>query len=161
MRACKVRAPPGIAARHPAIPSSSGSTIRRRIPRSIATDREQPMKQGVLVVEDDPVSGLFFEGVLARAGLAVTLATCGAEAAAHAAHAPHVAWLVDAHLPDGAAADWLPRLRDAAAAQPPAHAVAHTASRSPGLHARLRAAGFHTVLVKPCTGAALLACIAD
>ena len=122
-------------------------------------DREEAMKPRVLVVEDDPTTGLVFEGVLARAGLVVDLAATAAAAVSATATQAHALWLVDAHLPDGDAVALLPMLRAAAARHGAvASAVAHTASRSPALHARLRAAGHADVLVKPCPSEVLVAC---
>ncbi|WP_310094866.1 response regulator [Pseudoxanthomonas sacheonensis] len=57
-------------------------------------------------------------------------------------------WLLDANLPDGSGMDLLARLRARFPATP---ALAHTADDSLALHARLRAAGFDEVLVKPLT----------
>ena len=117
------------------------------------------MKPRVLVAEDDPTSGLFFREVLGRAGLDVALATDGAGALALAARHPFAAWLVDAHLPDGDAASLLPRLLGASAPAPPRAAIAHTASRSPALHAALLAAGYVEVLAKPFDAATLVSAV--
>ena len=109
-------------------------------------DRERAMKPRVLVVEDDPVSRAFFEAVLSGLPLEVeAVGRCDA-ALGRAAATRHALWLVDATLPDGTALTLLPGLR---AHAPEAVAVAHTASRDPGLHAALRSAGYVEVLEKP------------
>jgi DNA-binding response OmpR family regulator len=61
-------------------------------------------------------------------------------------------WLLDANLPDGSGTDLLAELRARFPATP---ALAHTADDSPALRARLLAAGFDQVLVKPLTAAQL------
>lgn len=119
-------------------------------------DREQAMKPGVLVVDDDAVTLAFFGQVLAALPIRVESAVSCAEALTRADTGRHALWLVDAHLPDGDAAMLLPRLRMRA---PDAIAFAHTASREPVLHRQLHEAGFARVLVKPLAVGELLAAV--
>lgn len=113
------------------------------------------MKPRVLVVEDAPVTRAYLLEVLAGTVDVDTASSC-AEALALAGRHRHALWLVDAHLPDGDAVALLPCLR---ACSPSGTAIAHTASRDPGLHATLRGAGFVDVLVKPIGAAALLSAL--
>lgn len=124
--------------------------------RRIATDREEPMKPRVLVVEDEPVSRAFFLEVLAGLPVDAEAAASCHEAVSLAVARPHALWLVDAHLPDGDATRLLPRLR---ATSPAGIAVAHTAARDAGLHAALASAGCAAVLLKPVAAAALAAAV--
>ena len=121
-------------------------------------DREDPMKPRVLVVEDDPVSRVFFLEVLSGLPAVVDAADGCGEAIAFARARPHALWLVDAHLPDGGAVDLLPRLRGVRG-DADAIALAHTASRHPGVHATLLGAGFADVLAKPIGASHLLATV--
>lgn len=121
-------------------------------------DREEPMKPRVLVVEDDPVSRVFFLEVLSALPAVVDAADgCGEAVACARAH-PYALWLVDAHLSDGGAVDLLPRLRGARG-DTDAVALASTASRDPGVHAALLGAGFAEVLGKPVGASNLLATV--
>lgn len=114
-------------------------------------------KPRVLLVEDDAVTRTVFTEALERAGLQVDACASLHAARIAAARSMHALWLIDAHLPDGDGCSLLAGLRRAA---PDTPAIAHTASRDAGLHARLRGAGFADVLVKPLPTAALVAAVA-
>lgn len=109
----------------------------------------------LLLVEDDPVSAAFLRDAAATLPARVDVAGSLAEARALAAE-PHDLLLVDANLPDGSGPALLRALRDAGIATP---ALAHTADADPALHARLRAAGFVDVLVKPLGASGLRAAL--
>ena len=121
-------------------------------------DREQAMKPRVLLAEDDPTTAAVFGEVLAGAGYRVDTAPTWARVEGLARAGRHALWLLDAHLPDGHACAWLPRLHATHGRAVPA--VAHTASADAAAHARLLAAGFAAVLAKPCPAAVLLTCVA-
>lgn len=110
----------------------------------------------VLLVEDDPVSCSVFTLALERSGVQVE--ACDSIGAAHAAavRSAHDLWLIDAHLPDGDGITLIAGLRARGLAT---RAIAHTASRDPSLHLRLREAGFVEVLVKPLPAADLVAAL--
>lgn len=102
----------------------------------------------LLLLEDDPVSARFLFDALqalpARIRHATTLA--GAEAIADATDA---LWVFDVRLPDGHAADLLPRLRARGLRTP---AIALTADVDDRTRRRLQDAGFAAVLGKPIPG---------
>ena len=104
------------------------------------------MKPRILLVEDDPTSRAFLLAATESLPAEVDLAGSLAEAVALAGRRDHALWLVDANLPDGSGPGLLARLRDTGLATP---AIAHTASREPREHERLRAAGFVATLAKP------------
>lgn len=112
----------------------------------------------VLLVEDDPVSSRVFTLALERSGLQVDACGCARSAREAATRAAHDLWLIDAHLPDGDGIGLIADLRRCASAT---RAIAHTASHDAALHARLRAAGFADVLVKPLPAAVLGAAVAE
>lgn len=98
----------------------------------------------VLLVEDDAISREVL--ALAVAGVpadVVAAASLRDAREALARGACFDAWLVDAHLPDGAGAELLPA-RPATTV-----ALAHTAALDGHVHEALLAAGFCEVLVKP------------
>ena len=105
----------------------------------------------ILLVEDDPVSRSFMQQVLA--GLPAQVTAADSIAAALQLEDGHDLWLIDANLPGGDGAGLLAKLRGQNASTP---AIAHTADDSPALHARLLAAGFAQVVVKPLAAAQLL-----
>lgn len=107
----------------------------------------------LLLVEDDPTSRAFLAAALRRLPAHVDTATSLGEAIARTRDRAYAAWLVDAHLPDGSGCGLLAALRVSGA---DGVALAHTASTDAALHARLRDAGFGTVLVKPLSAEALL-----
>jgi len=111
----------------------------------------------LLLLEDDAVSLAFLREALAplHADVDVALTCAQAEAAAMAGHD---LWLFDAHLPDGASADLLAKLRARGLATP---ALALTAGADATAHAGLLDAGFARVLGKPLDGAALRRAVLD
>lgn len=111
----------------------------------------------VLLVEDDPVNCSVFTLALERSGAQVHACDSVRTARAAATRGAHDLWLVDAHLPDGDGIGLLAALRAQGLST---RAIAHTASRDPSLHARLRDAGFVDVLVKPLPAAELVAALA-
>lgn len=110
----------------------------------------------LLLVEDDPVSAAFLAGACAALPALVVQAGRLAEAEAACRDAEFDLFLFDANLPDGRGEDLLRSLRDAGSATV---ALAHTADVDAGLHARLLAAGFATVLRKPLSVATLHAAL--
>lgn len=108
------------------------------------------MKPRLLLVEDDSVSCSFM--VAALQALPAEVDAAASMHAALAREGVYDLWLLDANLPDGSGTDLLARLRARFPATP---ALAHTADDSLALHARLRAAGFDEVLVKPLTAVQL------
>jgi CheY-like chemotaxis protein/HPt (histidine-containing phosphotransfer) domain-containing protein len=88
----------------------------------------------------------YLAAALEPVGLPVRTAATGREARAAVEVAPHLLWLVDAHLPDCSGAMLLGQLR---AVRPGVAAIAHTASPAPDLHRALVDAGFAEVVVKP------------
>lgn len=107
----------------------------------------------VLLVEDDPISREVL--ALAIAALPADVVAVESLAQARVALATRVfqAWMVDAHLPDGAGVELL-ALRPSATI-----ALAHTASNDPLTARALQAAGFSTVLVKPLPAGAVQAAL--
>lgn len=102
----------------------------------------------VLLVEDDPTSREVL--ALAIAGVPAEVVVAGSFAEARAAirdaagaHGRFDAWMVDAHLPDGAGAELLPSRPQGTIA------LAHTAATDAAVVDALVAAGFAEVLVKP------------
>ncbi|NDK37695.1 response regulator [Pseudoxanthomonas gei] len=108
------------------------------------------MKPRLLLVEDDPISCSFMAAALEA--MPAEVETAASMASALAQEDRHDLWLLDVNLPDGSGIGLLETLR---ARCPGIPALAHTADDSPLLHARLRAAGFDGVLVKPLTAAQL------
>ena len=104
------------------------------------------MNPNILLVEDDPVSRAFLEAATAALPARVASAGDAASARALANASAFDLWLFDAHLPDATGAELLAQLRAAGFATP---ALAHTATRDPGVHDGLRAAGFVDVIAKP------------
>jgi len=113
--------------------------------------RRAPLPR-VLLVEDDPTTGLYLATVVRAVPAEVDCAESLAAARALAATHSYDLWLFDAQLPDGRGCDLLAQVR---ARLPAVPALAHTASTDPALWAGLIAAGFAQVLVKPLTPAAL------
>ena len=110
----------------------------------------------LLLLEDDPTSAAFLEGVCAALpALPVTAASLAEAEQACLAQAFDL-FLFDANLPDGRGEDLLRALRGTGIATV---ALAHTADLTPDQHARLRAAGFAEVLHKPLPVAALHAAL--
>lgn len=101
----------------------------------------------VLLVEDDPISREVLALALAGVPAAVTVAASLHDARAALADTVFDAWLVDAHLPDGAGIELL-SVRPASTM-----ALAHTAATDATVLDRLIAAGFAEVLVKPLAAA--------
>lgn len=99
-----------------------------------------------LLVEDDIISCGFLKAALETLPADVDTADSLATALARGHHTGYDLWLIDANLPDGHGSDVLQRLRER---HPQTPALAHTADRDAGLHARLRQAGFADILVKP------------
>ncbi len=112
-------------------------------PEIAASDPPLPR---VLLVEDDPVSAGFLSEALAALPARVDVAATLAEATALAETTKHDLWLIDAHLPDGAGAELLSRLRSRGYRTP---ALAHTAETATTLLDILIDAGFEEVLIKP------------
>ncbi len=110
----------------------------------------------LLLVEDDPVSAAFLAGACTALPALVVQAGRLAEAEAACRDAEFDLFLFDANLPDGRGEDLLRSLRDAGITTV---ALAHTADVDTGLHARLLAAGFATVLRKPLSVATLHAAL--
>ena len=104
------------------------------------------MNPNILLVEDDPVSRAFLEAATADLPATVVVAGDAASALALANATAFDLWLLDAHLPDATGATLLAQLRATGLDTP---ALAHTATRDPGVHAGLRAAGFDGVVAKP------------
>lgn len=99
-----------------------------------------------LLVEDDMVTCGFLKAALETLPADVDTADSLAAAVSMARQGHHDLWLVDANLPDGHGSDLLGKLRQLQTDTP---ALAHTADRDAGTHARLRQAGFGDILVKP------------
>ena len=108
------------------------------------------MKPRLLLVEDDSVSCSFM--VAALQALPAEVDAADSMRTALGLERVYDLWLLDANLPDGSGIDLLAQLRARFPATP---ALAHTADDSLALHARLRAAGFDEVLVKPLTAVQL------
>jgi DNA-binding response OmpR family regulator len=117
---------------------------------SITMSDHEGMKPRLLLVEDDSVSCSFM--VAALQALPAEVDAAGSMRTALDQEAVYDLWLLDANLPDGSGMDLLAQLRTRFPATP---ALAHTADDSLALHARLRAAGFDEVLVKPLTAVQL------
>lgn len=116
--------------------------------------RAEPSR--ILLAEDDPVSFEFLAESLRGLGVGVHGATDGDAALAAARGQRFDALILDHHLPRMKGDAVLRAVRaDAGAASRGAIAIATTAEPDPGLHARLRKAGFEVVLLKPLDGAAL------
>ena len=118
---------------------------------------QPPIRPLVLIVEDDPVSGVFLRDAAERFPADVTLADSLADARARLAHTRYDLLLVDANLPDGAGRDLLKTLRARGNRTP---ALAHTAAADAQIEADLRADGFLEVLCKPLSMADLHAALA-
>lgn len=118
---------------------------------------QPPIRPLVLIVEDDPVSGVFLRDAAERFPADVTLADSLADARARLAHTRYDLLLVDANLPDGAGRDLLKTLRARGNRTP---ALAHTAAADAQIEADLRAVGFLEVLCKPLSMADLHAALA-
>jgi len=114
------------------------------------------MKPKVLLVEDDPITGMFLHAATQMLDVEVDLAVTARQALALAAQTRHAAWLVDARLPDGGGEELLPRLRQM---DPDVPALAHTASTDPRRLQQLRDAGFAVVVSKPLSAAAWQAAV--
>ena len=112
---------------------------------------DQGMKPRLLLVEDDAISRRFLQATLETLPAQVDIAE--SLASALEIEAGHDLCLLDANLPDGSGIDLLQALRLRSPSMP---ALAHTADDSPALHAKLIAAGFSDVLVKPLGAAQLL-----
>lgn len=113
------------------------------------------MNPRLLLLEDDAVSAAFLREALATLPADVDHAGDLAQAR-RLADAGHAAWLFDARLPDGHAADLLVELR-ARGLQVPALAL--TAEDDPRELRRLEACGFQQALAKPVAVATLLAAV--
>ncbi len=113
------------------------------------------MNPRLLLLEDDAVSAAFLREALAALPADVDHAgdLAGARRLAGGGHA---AWLFDARLPDGRAADLLVELR-ARGLQVPALAL--TAEDDPRELRRLEACGFQQALAKPVAVATLLSAV--
>ncbi len=109
------------------------------------------MNPRLLLVEDDAVTAAFLMQALAPLPLRLALAGDLAQAMLLADGAEAL-WLFDARLPDGRGDELLVRLRTRGFQVP---ALALTAEDDPVALARLRAAGFASVLAKPISAAAL------
>ncbi|MGE4366658.1 Hpt domain-containing response regulator [Thermomonas sp.] len=110
----------------------------------------------LLLVEDDPASAAFMAAVASALPARVHLVASIADGESACALQGFDLLLVDANLPDGRGEHLLHLLRERGHATP---ALAHTADPDPALHARLRAAGFAEVLLKPIAAAALRAAL--
>ena len=110
----------------------------------------QEMKPRLLLVEDDAISCSFM--VAALEALPAQVEAAASMAVALEQEGRHDLWLLDVNLPDGSGIELLGRLRVRQHAAP---ALAHTADNSPALRAKLLAAGFDDVLVKPLTASQL------
>lgn len=106
----------------------------------------------LLLVEDDPASAAFMAAVASALPAQVHLVANIADGESACALQAFDLLLVDANLPDGRGEHLLRLLRERGLVTA---ALAHTADPDPTLHARLRAAGFAEVLLKPITAAAL------
>ncbi|GAB1407937.1 response regulator [Thermomonas brevis] len=100
----------------------------------------------VLLVEDDPVSAAFLQEAAAGYPAHVDVAGSLAAASRMAGDADYDLLLIDGHLPDGAGADLLQRLRAHGIDTP---AIAHTAGLDAAMREALQARGFAEVLAKP------------
>ena len=112
----------------------------------------------VLLVEDDPTSRAFLADVVAQLALVDAVGSGAAALRRIGASPAFDLWLIDAHLPDSDGRSLLAALRLHAPYTP---ALAHTADPEPAFAARLRAAGFLDVLLKPIPIAVLLAAVAS
>jgi len=115
-----------------------------------------PSHPWLLLVEDDPASAVFMTAAATPLPAQVCQADSLDEARALCAAHTFDLLLIDVNLPDGHGEDFLRELRDAGIATP---ALAHTADPDPALHARLRAAGFAEVLLKPIAATTLRAAL--
>ena len=97
-------------------------------------------------MEDDPVSAAFLQEAAAGYPAHVDVAGSLAAASRMASEAEYALLLIDGHLPDGAGADLLDRLRAQGIATP---AIAHTAGLDAAMREALQARGFLEVLGKP------------
>lgn len=109
------------------------------------------MKPRLLLLEDEPTSRMFLTAALADLPVEVDVAGTIAEGREMAACGGHALWLFDANLPDGTGRALLGELRAGGLTTP---AIAHTAATGEDERARLLAAGFSTVLVKPLSASA-------
>lgn len=106
----------------------------------------------VLVADDDATSLCFLGDALRQLGARVALSVDGGSALAKARAEAFDLLLLDCRMPDTDAVSVLTRLRndpDARSARSPA--VASSAELGPSEQRALLAAGFHGVLLKPCT----------
>lgn len=124
--------------------------MRQGMEGSITMSDHEGMKPRLLLVEDDSVSCSFM--VAALQALPAEVDAADSMRTALDRKGVYDLWLLDANLPDGSGMDLLAQLRARFPATP---GLAHTADDSPALHARLRAAGFDDVLVKPLTAVQL------
>lgn len=118
-------------------------------PRSSSSPAAPPR---LLLVEDDPASAAFMAAVASALPTQVHLVASIADGESACALQAFDLLLVDANLPDGRGEHLLRLLRERGLMTP---ALAHTADPDPALHARLHAAGFVEVLLKPIAAAAL------
>ena len=110
-------------------------------------DRTAPPR--ILLAEDDPVSRAFLAEALRRLGCAADVVEDGDAASLAAGSSPYDALILDQHLPGlhGEQVLRIERARGGPNRTTPA--IATTAELDPGLHRRLREAGFAEVLLKP------------
>ncbi len=106
----------------------------------------------ILVAEDDPASGSFFEAALQDRGCRVELCADGSEALERARRSRFDLLILDCRMPGGGALHLLSALRgDPRAASRTAPALATSAEMDAEREAQLRRAGFAGVLPKPLT----------
>lgn len=114
----------------------------------------------ILVAEDDPASGHFFEAALQDRGCRVDLRSNGTEALECARRHRFDLLILDCRMPGGGALHLLSALRgDRQAASRATPALATSAEMDAGLERRLRRAGFAGTLPKPLTLSGLWASV--
>jgi two-component system, OmpR family, response regulator len=113
---------------------------------------DPPPAPHVLIADDDAISLSFLGDALQQLGARVVLSPDGASALEQARSQAFDLLILDCRMPDAGAMSVLTRLRnDPAARSVYSPAVASSAELDANAQRTLLAAGFHGVLLKPCT----------